>query len=135
MDNTQSRWINLIENQRFQSILLSLIKVSGFVALPIVQRWFPGLTAESLNGILVAGIPLIIGGILDWYRNNPNNIVARALSQINGNKGVSDENKAAVAVVASTLPGVKVVADVNVASSAVIEAAMDRSNNVQLEKP
>lgn len=82
--NTLPLWQRVLNNQRFQMFLGNAIKASGVAALPFVKKWFPDLSAESITGAIIMGVPFFAGLVLDWYRNHPDNILARAQKVING---------------------------------------------------
>jgi hypothetical protein len=75
---------SVLNNQRFQMALNNAIKVSGVAALPIVQKWCPTCTADSISGDIIMAAPFLIGFAIEWYRNHPDNILARARKVING---------------------------------------------------
>lgn len=85
-NTAQPAWLRVLNNQRFQVLLQNGIKVSGFAALPFVQKWFPGVTPDSLTADVVAWAPFVAGFGIDWWRNHPDNILARAVKVINGGK-------------------------------------------------
>jgi len=93
-------WLRIVNSQRFNVALLGLLKASGLLALPWIHKWFPDVTYESLSATIITALPLAIGVGIDWYRNNPNNILARARKVINGGTA-SPTAVAATAVTAS----------------------------------
>jgi len=42
------------------------------------------MTASDAATYIIEGLPFAIVGIVEWYRNHPDNILARAISVING---------------------------------------------------
>jgi hypothetical protein len=74
----------VFSNQRFQVLLQGAIKASGVAALPFVQKYFPSVTVDSLAGDVIMAGPFVIGLAIDWYRNHPDNILARARAVIDG---------------------------------------------------
>lgn len=92
-------WQRILNNQRFQMFLGNAIKASGIAAMPFVKKWFPDLSAESITGAIVMGVPFVAGLAIDWYRNHPDNILARAQKVINsGTASAAAVEKVAVAV-------------------------------------
>ena len=87
-------------------VLINLLKASGVVT--IIAQWIPGVTPESLGGIIAMALPFAAGVAIDWYRNHPDNFIARAVKLINGDK-VSDASKAAIAASSGDLPSVGLV--------------------------
>lgn len=77
-------WQRVLNNQRFQMFLWNAVKVSGLSALPLVQKWFPGATVDSISGEIIMAIPFVVGMVVDWYRSHPDNILARARKVIVG---------------------------------------------------
>jgi hypothetical protein len=84
----QPTWLvifnKVTSNQRFKVVMENVINASGLVALPWVKKWFPSLTIDSFETYIVIGVPMVIKAVIDWYRNNPNNILARGIQVING---------------------------------------------------
>jgi hypothetical protein len=131
-------WLKLVKDQHTKLALVYVLKLSGLASLPVLQRYFPGLTPDALATYIIAGLPFMAAFIIDWYRNNPNNIIKRALLVLNGPGAaakVTEESKAnVVEAVAQTVPGVKVKVDPAVASPAVVEMAKSQDNNVKMDK-
>ncbi len=97
-------WQRVLNNQRFIGLSTKALAASGFLTVPLVQHWFPDVTAQSVDGILIEGATFVIGAGIGWYRDHPDNIVARTIKLINGGGaspvavaalGVAIEEKAA----------------------------------------
>lgn len=130
---TETKFDRLFANLRFQTFLLTLLKVSGFCSLGIIHKWFPDLSPDQLVGYIVGFGPTVLGYAIDWYRTRPNNIIARFIRLINGNN-LPESAKAAITVAADKVAGVTVTVNPTSASAAVVEAAKLQDNDIKLEK-
>lgn len=77
-------WQRVLNNQRFIGLSTKVLAASGFLTVPVVQHWFPDVTAQSADGILIEGATFLIGAGIGWYRDHPDNIAARLIKAING---------------------------------------------------
>lgn len=85
----QPLWRRIVTSQQFLGLLTKLLTVSGVPLVAYLQRWFPDLTPTSLSGIVVEALVFLIGAGIGWYRDHPNNILARAAKVIEGSPAVS----------------------------------------------
>ena len=76
--------LKIVNSQRFLGILTKVIAGSGFLTVPFIHQWFPDVTPQSASGIAVEAISFLIGVGIGWYRDHPDNILARAVKVING---------------------------------------------------
>jgi hypothetical protein len=92
-------WQRVLGNQRFLGLLTKALAASGFLTVPLIQKWFPDVTPQSASGVLIEAASFLIGAGIGWYRDHPDNILARALKQINGGTA----SPAAVAKIAAAV--------------------------------
>ena len=91
-------WQRVIGSQRFMSILSGMLTASGFFGLKVVKAYFPDLNVSELSGDIVVAVPWLANEGIQWYRNHPDNILARARKVIEGGTA----SPQAVAAVATT---------------------------------
>lgn len=92
-------WQRLLSSERFKNLLLKATIASGFVTVPVIQKWFPGVTPDSFVGIGIEAVSAAVPMFIGWYRDHPDNFLARARKVINGGTA-SDHAVAATAATA-----------------------------------
>jgi hypothetical protein len=80
----QPLWQRFLSNQRVKALLINALTASGAASLPFVHKWFPALTPGDIADYIIGGVPFVVVTVIDWYRNHPDNILARARKVING---------------------------------------------------
>jgi hypothetical protein len=77
-------WQRILNSERFKNWLLKATVASGFLTVPFIHQWFPDVSPQSLDGIAIETISAVVPMAIGWYRDHPDNFLARARRVING---------------------------------------------------
>lgn len=100
-------WLRIINSQRFAMSLTWALSASGVFGLHVFKSRFPDLNPGIGATYIIDGLSFAIPWLINWYRDHPDNFLARARKVINGGTASQSAINATAVTVENAPPSAK----------------------------